>query len=473
MRIGALSATLLLLSSQALALAPAEVPSPPRGRWALDLTGRIRHSTLTDLDRLAGALDARGSGQLGVAVVDSTSGYPSRDFATQVFNHWGIGHAGRNDGVFLFVSLGDRKAEIVLGDGLGQVPTFETDRIMADDVVANFRKGDPDAALLAGANSLSALLSRRLGLPAPSADVALADPAAQSPPADVPADVEELHAILLGQKPFPNPRPHGWVIDLEGRLDKPTLAAVNRVSDEVYASGRGRLFVVLYRSAPRYASSQEVSVLARKELSSNSGDNLYLVVVSTNPVEAQLVAPDLIASDPDGRRELSRISSQSGLTDGFTDPGQAVLAAAQAMGKMALEGPPTRSSFEVAAAGVSHNVGAFFTVLGAGALGGFVALRRFLRRRPRRCLACGNLRELLSEQADDVHLTTGQKKEEQAPARWTTTSGTAAAAVTCRWSRIRRGSRATRAARSATAAPCNRSPPRWCMRPTTTAARCR
>ncbi|MHB8872710.1 MAG: TPM domain-containing protein [Myxococcaceae bacterium] len=408
MRIGALAAT-LLLSFQALALDASQVPRPPRGRWAVDLTGRIRHPTLADLDRIAGEVDVGGGGQLGVAVVDSTSGAPHRDFATAVFNRWGVGHAGRNDGVLLFVALADRKAEIVLGDGLLSVPTFETDRIMRDDIVANFRRGDPDAALVAGAHSLAGLLARRVGAPPPSQDAA----PVSAPELPVPADVEELHAILVGSKPFPSPRPHGWVIDLEGRLDKPTLAALNRTSDEVYASGRGRLFVLLYRSAPRYAPSQEVAALAQKELASASGDNLYLVVVSTNPKEASFVVPELIASDSDGRRELDRIRGERRLTDLSADPGQGLLIASQAMARMALEGPPTRPVMQVAAQGVARNCGSFLTVLGALAVGAFFGIKRYLRRRPRRCSYCGQLRELLAEQADDVHLTEGQRKEEQ------------------------------------------------------------
>ena len=410
MRVAAQVAALVLFAGSSFALTPSEVPRPPRGRWSLDLSGKIRRETLSSLDRLAGELDARNVGQLGVAVIDTTMGTSPRDFATGVFNRWGVGRAGKNDGILLFVALGDRKAEIILGDGLNDVPSFETDRIMADEVVANFRRGDPDAALLAGAGALSVLLFRRLGGQAASQPEAQAAPAAEEV---LPADVEELHAILLGRKPFPNPRPRGWVVDLEGRLDKPTVAAVNQLADEVYAVGRGRLYAVVYRSAPRYAPAEEVAALARKEFSPSAGENLYLVVAQTNPRELQLTVPSLIESDPDGQRELARIRSQCGLEDLSREPGQAVLCAAQGMGKMALDGPPVRSTAEVVVQGVKANLTALFTVFGAAVAGGLFALKRYLRFRPRRCLHCNSMRERLSEQADDAHLTAGQKKEEQ------------------------------------------------------------
>jgi uncharacterized protein len=413
MRLAPLFAATCLFASAALAITPADVPKPPRGRWSLDLSGRIRRETLTNLDRLAGTLDAQRAGQLGVAVIDSTSGASPRDFATNLFNRWGVGRAGRNDGILLFVALGDRKAEIILGDGLTDIPTFETDRIMADDIVANFRRGDPDAALTAGADSLAALLFRRVGgrAPAPAVDPGVV---AEPPSSEaVPADVEELHAILVGRKPFPNPRPRGWVVDLEGRLDKPTLSAINQVGDEVYAAGRGRLYAVVFRSAPRYAPAEEVAALAQKEFSPSAGENLYLVVASTNPRELKLAVPPLIEADADGARELSRIRASCGLDDLSREPGQAVQCASQAMGKLALEGPPVRSTAEVVAAGAKAHATALFSLLGATGLGGLFALKRYLRRRPRRCLHCNSMRELLNEQADDVHLTAGQKKEEQ------------------------------------------------------------
>jgi uncharacterized protein len=58
-----------------------------------------------------------------------------------------------------------------------------------------------------------------------------------------------------------------------------------------------------------------------------------------------------------------------------------------------------------------HETGILGT-LGVMLLGGFVSVRRYLRRRPRACEHCHQPRELLSEDADDEHLESGQRKEE-------------------------------------------------------------
>jgi uncharacterized protein len=109
------------------------VAAPPKGHWGSDETGRVLGPTLAAFDAIAQELDQSGRGQLGLAVVGSTAGAPPRAFAAQVFNAWGIGHGGHNDGVLLFLALDDRKAEIVLGDGFPAGTSSLADRVMRDE----------------------------------------------------------------------------------------------------------------------------------------------------------------------------------------------------------------------------------------------------------------------------------------------------------------------------------------------------
>ena len=104
----------LLLSSPVFA-EPWDIAAPPRGQWALDQTGKVSSATLVELDALATTLDASGAGQLGVLVISSTGGVNPRDFATGVFNSWGVGHAGSDDGVltnFERLNLNAQKNEL-------------------------------------------------------------------------------------------------------------------------------------------------------------------------------------------------------------------------------------------------------------------------------------------------------------------------------------------------------------------------
>lgn len=53
-----------------------------------------------------------------------------------------------------------------------------------------------------------------------------------------------------------------------------------------------------------------------------------------------------------------------------------------------------------------------WALFGVPAAGAALALRRYLRRRPRPCPACGTLMHRLGEEADDAHLDGGQRLEE-------------------------------------------------------------
>ena len=108
-----------------------------------------------------------------VVVVPTTAGEPHRRFATELFNRWQLGNAARNDGLLLFVALGDRKSEIILGDGLDTPATrASAQRIMDGTMIPHFRAGRPARAILDGATrSVTDIVGVSAEVPA-AADVA-------------------------------------------------------------------------------------------------------------------------------------------------------------------------------------------------------------------------------------------------------------------------------------------------------------
>ncbi|HEX6200567.1 MAG TPA: TPM domain-containing protein, partial [Thermoanaerobaculia bacterium] len=143
---------LTALAPAAGALSPEEVPSPLPGGWVTDLAGTLPPDALDALNREADRVHAEGRGQLAVAVVPATDDGDPFGFALRLFDHWGVGDAERNDGVLLFLSVGDRAAEIVLGAGVDD-PRRQaaSDRIMQSVMVPRFRQGDLAGGLVDGA----------------------------------------------------------------------------------------------------------------------------------------------------------------------------------------------------------------------------------------------------------------------------------------------------------------------------------
>ncbi|HLM47027.1 MAG TPA: TPM domain-containing protein [Myxococcaceae bacterium] len=169
-----LSCTLLLcaLSLPAQGETVDSIPRPHQGSWSVDTTGTLHTSTLAAVDQWGSAINDRGLGQLAVAVVNTTEGRNPRTFATELFNHWGIGHAGRDDGALLFIALQDRKAEIILGNGVDTASDLaRSDSLMSGEIVPAFKRGDPNGAVRAGALGLVRLLENS-PLNVPSTQVA-------------------------------------------------------------------------------------------------------------------------------------------------------------------------------------------------------------------------------------------------------------------------------------------------------------
>jgi uncharacterized protein len=150
--------SLVLLPVQ-VALA-ADIPKPPSGQWVVDLTSTLQADTVAQINEVAADIDRQGHGQLMVVLVDSVSGREPREFALELFNRWGIGNPGANDGALLFVSLQDRAAEILLGDDVdGSREIADSDDIMNQVIVPAFRDGNPSKALVEGSKGVQQLLA--------------------------------------------------------------------------------------------------------------------------------------------------------------------------------------------------------------------------------------------------------------------------------------------------------------------------
>ena len=161
------------LGTPALGVTVKAVPRPAAGSWTVDLTPShvLTPAVRAEVDELARSLNDRGLGQLMVVMVDTTSPKRSREFALELFNRWGIGHAGRDDGALLFIAYADRKAEIILGDGVDDPDDqVASDAVMAQEVVPAFKRGDPNEAVRGGARGLKELIENsRLNNPGAAA----------------------------------------------------------------------------------------------------------------------------------------------------------------------------------------------------------------------------------------------------------------------------------------------------------------
>lgn len=400
----ALAAAVLVVSTS---IAP-----PPRGHWAVDQSGKVSTADLSQLDAIASELDASGAGQLGVLVVRTTSGAAPRAFATGVFNDWGVGHAGRNDGILLFVALDDRKAEIILGDGCG-VTSAQTDGVMRDDVVANLKRGNLGAALTQASRALAQSL-RTANAPAgdpltPQDNVGLGPDRYDL--AGTQDTDEPLMAYVRGEKPWPERSPRSWVVDLSDALDARERATLDVAASDVYADGKGRVFFLVLRTEARWPDLTHLAERLRDHVDHQASTPVAVVAANLTARQVVLVLPPERVRDEWERQKVAdaAASSASALE---VDPVAGLLSSGRFVSEVLVHGVAPKPMGQALEEGFERYQGAVFGTFGGLFIGGLFVFRRWLRRRPRTCKGCGNPRQLLGEAEDDAHLSSGQKTEE-------------------------------------------------------------
>lgn len=377
----------------ALTCLTAAIAPPSQGHYALDTTGRIGPATLQTLDQLGARVNGTGAGQLAVLVVKTTNGVPPRLFAKDVFNSWGVGHRGHDNGILLFVALDDRKAEIVLGDGLTRISTGDTDAVMANHVVRNFKAGKPEQALIDGSIELAELLTHAAPALAPQ-EVSQQDALAE-------AEVGKL--FVRGEVPDPSPR--GWVIDLTGEVPEGTVHAVEKVPNDLYVSDARPLFVVFFRS--RKFDATQVRDRAGTSLRRKHPTAAVLAVNLEKPDSAFGLPAELLL---DGRgygfehevAQAALFAPTKGDVTEATQRAQAVLR----------DGFPAPSPKEVVDQALARHGPKFAGFGGLLLIGGLLYGRRWNRYRARACETCHRPRQMLPAGAEDKHLSAGQQAEQ-------------------------------------------------------------
>jgi uncharacterized protein len=126
------------------------------------LTGRIVDNAglLSVEDRAAieselTALEEKSTDQLVVVTVPSLDGYEIEDYGYQLGRHWGIGQAGKDNGVLLIVAPNERKVRIEVGRGLEPVVTDLMSKIIIENaILPEFRRGNFSVGIRAGVRDI-------------------------------------------------------------------------------------------------------------------------------------------------------------------------------------------------------------------------------------------------------------------------------------------------------------------------------
>jgi uncharacterized protein len=111
--------------------------------------------------------------QVAVLTIDSLEGEALEDYAHKVASTWALGQKGKDNGVLLLVSKGDRQMRMEVGYGLEPVLTdLQTNLIQREVIIPYFKREDFGGGIEAGVDAILGTIQGQEVQPAPAAEPA-------------------------------------------------------------------------------------------------------------------------------------------------------------------------------------------------------------------------------------------------------------------------------------------------------------
>jgi hypothetical protein len=109
--------TPLLLAARAEPLTSIPNPRVQNGTWVTDMSGTLRADTIARLNERIGEFERATGAEMAVVVIRSLDGSSIEEAAAKLFELWGIGKKGQDNGLLLLWSTGDRRVRVEVSYG--------------------------------------------------------------------------------------------------------------------------------------------------------------------------------------------------------------------------------------------------------------------------------------------------------------------------------------------------------------------
>jgi len=103
--------------------------------------------------------------EIAVVTIQSLEGGEIDDFTNRLFEKWGIGQKGKDNGLMFLAAMKERKMRIEVGYGLeGAIPDSKAGRIRRDVITPYFKAGQPGKGIVVGVAALSQEVAKEYGV---------------------------------------------------------------------------------------------------------------------------------------------------------------------------------------------------------------------------------------------------------------------------------------------------------------------
>lgn len=126
-----------------------------------DYANILSDETKAKITGLSREIEDKTTSQLAILTIDTTAPLDIESYAVKLFEKWGIGQKGKNNGVLMVVAVKERAVRIEVGYGLeGAIPDALAKNIIEKSVIPFFKNSDYDSGLLQGSAAIGKLIAR-------------------------------------------------------------------------------------------------------------------------------------------------------------------------------------------------------------------------------------------------------------------------------------------------------------------------
>jgi len=138
---------------------------PKATGWVNDFAGVIPDAIKARISGFCDELNRKTGAELAVATVQDLGGSAVEVYANELFEQWGIGKKGEDNGVLILLAVSDRKIWIEVGYGLEPVlPDGKVGRILDQYAVPFLRQNDFGNGIAGAAAAVAATIADSAGV---------------------------------------------------------------------------------------------------------------------------------------------------------------------------------------------------------------------------------------------------------------------------------------------------------------------
>jgi uncharacterized protein len=135
----------------------------PRG-YVSDFAGVLDANSSAAIETYCANVERATGAQFAVVLVDSLDGDTVEDASVRLFEKWGIGKKGTDEGLLLLFSMKDRKNRVEVGYGLEPIITDGAAGDVLRSIRPILRQGDYGAAIMAAVQQLGQRVAEAKGV---------------------------------------------------------------------------------------------------------------------------------------------------------------------------------------------------------------------------------------------------------------------------------------------------------------------